>query len=204
MPTITKVEACKKNKNRVNIFLDDEFFCSLYAEIAVIHRLKAGEDIDKDFLRRLIGEDENKLALNRALEILSRKPVTEKMLLDKLREKGFSEAAALFALEKLKDYGYIDDSKYAGLYVETATDKGRLRLKKDLRNKGVSDEFIEEALPEPKNEFLRAQAVLTKYLKGNLPETLKEKNKAYRYLLAKGFGYDTAAAVMNPLVDRMK
>ena len=39
MPVITKIET-QKNKSRVNIFVDDSFFCGLNKETAIIFKLK--------------------------------------------------------------------------------------------------------------------------------------------------------------------
>ena len=45
MSEITKIED-QKNKKRVNIFVDDAFFCGLHKETAVTFGLKIGKIVD--------------------------------------------------------------------------------------------------------------------------------------------------------------
>ena len=52
MAVITKIEQ-QKNKARVNIFVDDAFFCGLLKETAVIFKLKVGKEIDETVLKEL-------------------------------------------------------------------------------------------------------------------------------------------------------
>ena len=46
MPVITKIET-QKNKSRVNIFVDDSFFCGLNKETAILFGLKENKEIEK-------------------------------------------------------------------------------------------------------------------------------------------------------------
>ena len=61
MSVITKIET-QKNKSRVNIFIDDSFFCGLNKETAVIFGLKVGKEIDEESLRQAVFESEVKSA----------------------------------------------------------------------------------------------------------------------------------------------
>ena len=50
MSEITKIED-QKNKKRVNIFVDDAFFCGLHKETAVTFGLKIGKTVDEKWLK---------------------------------------------------------------------------------------------------------------------------------------------------------
>jgi regulatory protein len=42
---ITKIEIQKNNKNRVNLFVDDNFFCGLSLETIVKNHIKENQEI---------------------------------------------------------------------------------------------------------------------------------------------------------------
>lgn len=48
---ITAIEAQKRNKDKVNLYLDGEFACSLTAESVVRARLKIGQELSEERLR---------------------------------------------------------------------------------------------------------------------------------------------------------
>jgi len=148
--------------------------------------------------------EENRLAFEAALKVLSRRAVTEKQLTDKLYEKGFLAESVSYAVERAKEYRYVDDREYAKTFIEfNGKDKGGKRIKKELTDKGINAEIIAEALAGCDEEGLplydeseKAAEVLRKYLKGNIPESIKEKDKAYRYMVGRGFGYEVIAKAM--------
>ena len=45
---ITKIEIQKKNKNRVNLYLDEEFYCGLSLETIMKNHLKEGFEINEN------------------------------------------------------------------------------------------------------------------------------------------------------------
>ena len=65
MAKITKIEG-QKNKARVNIFVDEAFFCGLEKETAIIFGLKVGSEVDEGKLSKAIAESETKRAFNKA------------------------------------------------------------------------------------------------------------------------------------------
>ena len=83
-----------------------------------------------------------------AVSYLNAGPRTEKQVRDYLRKKGCGREETEEAVKELKDYGYIDDENYCRMYFEYAFDRKRgiERIKRELREKGVSSEIIEMAL----------------------------------------------------------
>src|ERR1051325_6318511 len=61
-----------------------------------------------------------------------------------------SEAELRRTLARLREEKWLDDERFAGAYVRTRARKGigRLRIRGELRNAGVSDEAAERALRE--------------------------------------------------------
>lgn len=88
-------------------------------------------------------------AQNTAAAILGRKMYTCRELYDRLCRKGFEKEIASMTVESFIRAGYLDDRRFARLYVEDAVRlgaKGAFRIRQELLQKGVSGQIIDEAL----------------------------------------------------------
>ena len=97
MAVITKIEE-QKNKKRVNIFVDDAFFCGLSKETAVIFKFKVGLEIDENLLKEAVFDSEVKRAFEKASDYLSVRMHTKKELFEKLLKKGYEKEVILITL----------------------------------------------------------------------------------------------------------
>lgn len=70
--TITKIEAQKKKKDRVNVYIDNEYSFSCNTELIYIHGLKKGKVVDLDYLQDIIEEDNYLYAKSRALSFIEK------------------------------------------------------------------------------------------------------------------------------------
>ena len=116
MAVITKIET-QKNKSRVNIFVDDSFFCGLNKETAILFGLKENKEIDEDRLKSAIFESEVKSAFEKSLDIVGRRMHSKKELIDKLIKKGYQPEVCEKVIQKLEEYHYIDDALFAKQFV---------------------------------------------------------------------------------------
>ena len=196
MGEITAILPQKKDKKRCSIYVDGQFCCGLNLETAVKNRLKAGMTIDAAELEKLQFESEKTTAFDRALTHLSASMKSEKEMSDYLKKKGYLPAVIDYVLEKLRDYSFVDDEEYARQYVKSASkNKGRRLIGLELQRKGVSEETAQTAVDEIPDEDAAARRVLQKYMRSRTAdkETLY---KAFRYLLSKGFEYETARSAL--------
>ena len=88
---ITKVEVQKNNKNRVNVYVDDEYVFSCDAELVYKYDLKKQKSIQLEELKEIIADDNYIKAKNMALRYIERAYKTEKEMKDKLINKGYDE-----------------------------------------------------------------------------------------------------------------
>ncbi len=156
-----------------------------------------GSAAEKNAAESVFPDEESKKATERAMSLLLHKDRTEQELVSRLRRAEFSETAALFALDYVKKYGYINDLRYAGSYIELhSKDMSRRQLRQKLSERGVSDEVLSEAfsaLEEPEDgtdpEEEAMYSLIRKRLRGrDISElTYEEKQKHMRYLAGKGF-----------------
>ena len=103
MAIITKIEAQKKNTDRVNIYINDEFFMSVFTELVYRFNLKKGMEINKENLKTLLDDDMYIKAKNKALNILSKADQSEKKIKEKLSSE-FEE----HTIEKVLDFLMIN------------------------------------------------------------------------------------------------
>lgn len=199
MAEITLISPQKKDKTRCNIELDGRFFCGMKLDVVLKNGLKVGMIIDTDFLSRLQFESEKLTALDKALKHISVSMKTEQELRAFLKSKGYVEEVVNYAIEKTKDYGYVNDEAFASSYSEGALKrKGSRRVRLELRQKGLSEQVIDSALSSLTDEAESAKQCLAKYMRGKIVDAATIQ-KAYRNLLSKGFDYDTASQAIESL-----
>lgn len=201
MSEITAITPQIKDKTRCNIYVDGRFYCGLTLEAAVKNRLKVGQSVDPARLSEIQSESEKSTALDKALSYISATQKTEKQVREYLAGKGYLPAVTDYVLGKMREYGFLDDGGYAQSYAfSKAKQKGSRLIRMELRAKGVAEEHIEEAIGKLEGEEETAKRLLGKYLRGKTAdkETLY---KAFRYLLGKGFEYETARAALSAYGD---
>ena len=123
MPKITQITIQTKNKDRCNLFIDGEFYAGISVEAVMKFRLKVGQEVNSDTLKALIEDNERAEALAKALKYLSNRLKTKREVKDYLLKKGYSENVVWYCIDKLKDYGYIDDKEYSKRYIESVSKK---------------------------------------------------------------------------------
>lgn len=197
MSEITQITAQKKDKTRCNVFLDGRFYCGLKIETVVKARLKVGQEIDGGTLENLQFESEKQTAFDRALTHISLSQKTEKEVETFLKNKGYLPEVVAYVLEKMKEYGFLNDGEYAKAYADfQIKKKGRRMIQAELKRKGVSDEAIFSATATLEGEEETAKTLAEKYLRGK-EKTKENLSKAYRYLLGKGFDYEIAKSAVS-------
>ena len=104
MNIITKIECGKRNKDRVNIYIDEEYAFSVDMEIVYKEGLKVKDSVDYDKLKKVIEEDNYIKCKNAAIRIIERSYKSEKEIKDKLLKKEFDNKTVNRTLSFLKEY----------------------------------------------------------------------------------------------------
>ena len=206
MAIITKIESQKKNNDRVNIYVDGEFFMAVFTELIYTFNLKKGMEIDQNNLTYILKEEMYIKAKNKALNILSKADQSEKKIREKLSSE-FEEDTIDIVIEFLLKNKFIDDDLLAQKIVNTNVNLnkcGRNKIKQNLYNKGISIESINEAISEIDKDIEFENAM---YLAKKRYERVKneDKRKIYQkisqHLAYKGFDYDIIKIVLNKLLN---
>lgn len=205
---ITKIEIQKRNKDRVNVFVDEEYAFSLHAEIIYKYSIKVGDDITKDFMETISEVEEQKQANTYALNLISRAFKTEKQIRTKMTDKGFKDIHIDKTIAMLKEYRYIDDTLYTKNYISDSvafTKSGKNKIKTKLYQKGVASETINELINElidDEQQFNSALEIGAKKYKSIRETDIRKKNqKLISFLQYRGFSFDIIKKVLNTLSD---
>lgn len=202
MAEITAITPQVHDKTRCNIEVDGRFFCGMKLVTVMQNRLKVGSTVTAESLAKMQLESEKETALDKALLHITSSMKTERQVRDFLSKKGYLADVQDDVVGKMREYGFLDDSAYARAYAESMSKKKGARLiSLELRQKGVSDEAIVEALESISDETEAAQNALKKYLRGKDLTDAKVIRKAYAHLLSKGFDYETAKRALEGLRD---
>lgn len=145
--------------------------------------------------------------LNYAFYILAKKRYTSAELVKKCRQymkrrDMHDEAALEKVLDRLIELKYLDDDQYAKDYIAERVrfkPKGEYALVRELKLKGIPNELSKKILEEsPIDEFEMAMQALSKKEKiwDKFPAP-KKKEKAYRFLSARGFSPNTIYKIVD-------
>lgn len=202
MKTITDIKPQVKNPTRCNIYLDNSFYCGLELETVMRHRLKIGASVSPEVLDEIQAESETMRALDKALNFISRSQKTKKQVEDYLESKGYLKKTIEAVLDKMSAYKFVNDQNYAKDYAKSASkSKGKRLISLELKRKGVSIDDMSEALNDidDETETEAATKIAEKYLK-NKEKTRENAVKCYKYLLSKGFDYETAKEAADKII----
>ncbi len=207
MAIITKIEIQKKNKERVNLFLDGEYAFSLSAELVYKEGLNKNEEIDSEKLKILAEHESLIRCKNSALRIIEKSYKTEKEVRDKLILKGYEDNSINKSIEFLKEYNFINDNNYTKAFIsDKLKSQGSHKIKYTLIQKGISKDKIEEELfnldkENEKNIALNLAKKKLDIIKKKENDNFKISGKLYRYLISKGYGYDVTSEVVKEIMS---
>lgn len=132
-------------------------------------------------------------ARKKVLALLERCDQPEKELRRKLEAAGYGPDAASDAIEYAKQYGYIDDLRYAREYIRVKSQtKSRRQIEHELKQKGIPKEALAELFSDGDGDGSEAeQEAIRRFLRKKLPAGREaepqEKQKAAAALFRKGF-----------------
>ena len=187
-----KINRIYRNK----IYLDTEEIMDISPLIRQKYDLKVNDSIE-----RFYDEISYEASLEKGIFLISLKDRTKKEVRLKLEEKFWNKDAVLKAIEKLEEFGYLNDLNYVISYIESKT-YGKNRISYNLFQKGIDRSTVEKAyltLDEEKEENID-DVKLGKLIDKNSrkinssnsrdEKKLKEEQKLIQYLARQGFSLD--------------
>lgn len=203
---ITSVLMLKRPKHRYRISFG-VYTLEVHEDVMIKYRMIKGAVFTKAELEEIVSADERQQGYADALKFLSLKPRTAYEISHRLGEKGWGEETIQDVLGRLQSEGYVDDAAYAQEWASQRVrlrGKGKLWVKHELRQKGVSKSLIEEALGEVSedDEFESALQLGLKKWQATTGEPLDRKRKTGAFLQRRGFSGSVVSRVMRELANR--
>ena len=207
---VSDIREAVRDKNRVNIYIDDKFFCSLdIAQVVDLH-VKIGRELNDEELEELKRASDFSKFYNRALEFTLMRPHSSKEVRDYLKRKtldrkvrvknqktgeyktvlkqGYDQSLVEPVYKRLEERGYIDDRRFAETWVENRNITKGSSLKKlrlELAQKGISQSIIEEILAETdRDDVAELRKIIARKAK-----KYPDEQKLIQYLMRQGFNY---------------
>ena len=206
MRTVTRLEYQKKNQERVNVYLDDEFAFGLNLMDAA--QLRRGQQLSEEQITELLEKDAIAKAVERGILFLSYRPRSRAEVRKNLLGKDLSEDVVNLALERLTHQGYLDDRQFARFWLENRNQfkpRGHQALRYELRQKGITDSLINELLEEIVDEdaaaYDAAQSRIRRYRGKPRAEFRK---KLGSFLQRRGFNYGVVNATLQRLQEEIE
>ena len=198
MGKITSVTRQKKNKERVSIYVDGEYFGSLDEKTFVDAGLKSGDKLTDERWAELSVQGENRAAFNRGIYYISKAMHSKKQIKDYLVKKGYEQPAIDYALDKMSEYGYIDDEAYGRMILShqiNVKHAGTFAAKGELYKKGIPQDIAERILSEydDDSQFENAAIQYAKLEKKYRRESdeRKKRQKIAQAMARRGFDWET-------------
>lgn len=205
--TVTKVVTQSKRRDRVSIFIDGVFAFGVSDEVALANGLTVGAAVDATKLAAVDRSDQTHSCKRIALRFISYRMRSEQEVRRRLAKEGAPAEISAAVIAQLRDLNFLDDGAFAKAFArDSALGKkwGPHRIAQKLREAGVGDHHIEEALKEVRNtmedeDLVRVLAEKRWAQLSRIDDAKKRKKRLYDYLARRGFDFDDIRRVVDSL-----
>lgn len=197
MKKVTALKLQRKNKDRVNVYLDGEFAFGCARIVAAW--LRTGQELSDEKIAELKAQDNVEVALQRALNFLSYRPRSEEEVRRNLIKHGYDEPIIEEILSRLRRGKLVDDENFADLWVENRSEfrpRGGRMLRQELRQKGINDQVINAVLTDLDEDELALKAARKKARRYRHLEWMDFRKKMSGFLARRGFNYGIISDVL--------
>jgi regulatory protein len=204
---ITALKVQKRNRQRVNVYIDGQFAFGLAAIQAM--QLSIGQELSAAEIDQLKEKDQVEAAYELALNFLSYRPRSTVEVQRRLAEKGWDEHTVEEVVTRLSRSGLLDDESFVRYWVEnrdTHRPRGCRALRYELLQKGVANRLIDAELAdydEGDAAYRAASAQATKLVRQS-EDTDIVREKLLAFLHRRGFSFDTARDALDRVFSELR
>lgn len=147
-----------------------------------------------------------KEALNQAMKLCSKKEYSSGEMKKKFLEWELTEEVAQKVLSSLRDENFIDDIRFAQAFVNDKlkfSKWGKIKISYMLRQKGVSDLIVSEALKKIDQEGYEKILIneLQKKIRSiKAANNYELKGNLIQFAASRGFEYEVASKIVNKII----
>src|ERR1035437_7665885 len=150
MPVITSIKQ-QKNKNRVNVYLDDSFGFGIDLDNFVLLDLRLNQEYTQEEIEKIIKKAEFQKTYDKLLRFAMVRPRSEKEVTDYFRRKKVHESMHEEMLKKLRHLDLLNNLEFARWWIDQRIEfksKSKRIIIQELRMKGISQNDIDDAFGE--------------------------------------------------------
>lgn len=213
---LAKLEPSSRVEGRWLVWLEDGTLLRVGEADVVSFSLYAGMELDETQLDGLRMAQEQAKLKQKALSLLSARPMSQRELERKLsanpRKKGMPEEGeeqreqrrdmAQQVAQRMAQVGLVNDREYASTVVRYYSRKGYgpAKIRDELYRRGVPRELWDQAMEELNQDDRQLRALVEKKLRGAVP-TREELKKVSAYLARRGFGWEEISRVLRQVEE---
>ena len=205
MAKVTNLTKQKRNKDRVNVYLDGKFSFGLALITAV--RLRIGQELTEAEIVALKTEDDYEKAKQSALNFISYRPRSISEVKKNLRGKAYKDETIEQVINRLVELDLLSDEAFVQYWVEQRTTfkpRSQMALRAELLKKGVAMEAIDAVVSDVDETAAALQAAKKQQSRWQtLPEEAFRK-KATGFLQRRGFRYEIVRETINSIWDALQ
>ena len=218
---ITDITKQNSRQDRFNIFIDGNFACGLSSNYILELKIAKGDEITPEELLKLKHLGLKSLCIENALDYLSYRPRSIKEVKTYLNQKIYKyfqktnphasirdsekEKIIIEVLDYLKAKDYLSDQKFAQLFISqrlsSSNPKSINYIKSELIQKGIdrtlANEILNVAGQDGQGDIANAQKAADYKIRRLPDNSPKSRQKLARYLLSKGYTWDTISDIID-------
>ncbi len=148
-PVLTKIIPNPANSANRDLYLDDQFYLTIPAELLFQLDLAVGMPFDETGEAQLLFEAKRILAKEKALQFLDYGDISRRRLLEKLVRSGFEPDVAEAACAQIEALDLLNDRRLAFYMAERFAEGkhwGPRRILPELMQRGIPTELAKEAV----------------------------------------------------------
>ena len=202
--TIDKIK--KKNRYIYIKLRSDENEYKFHPEICALFQFHQEKTFSEERWQEIINTNNEKLAMQTTLELITRREHSRGEINSKLRLRGYSQEIIDKVIETCLQLQLLDDKKFTEIYVKELRNKGLgiNRIKIQLLKKQINNDIIKTILNDKTvsdEQFQQAEKVLKRKLQTLKREKdpRKRKHKALRFMYYRGYPTEIVSHLLEKL-----
>ncbi|HEX7057882.1 MAG TPA: RecX family transcriptional regulator [Bacilli bacterium] len=190
------------------IMADDGQSFTIHEDLLVRFGLSKGKLLSREQIEQLLSENSAHAAYRLALRFIGIRQRSAREVRKKLTEKQYTTAIIDQVIAKLTGQGFLNDRAYAENVSEQrmlVQKKGRRWVANELRQKGVGNALIQEALNkiDAESEYRAALLLAEKKWRMSSGDNRKKAEKTAGFLLRRGYSGSIVARALREIRGSM-
>ncbi len=182
---IVKYNKIKENKYKV--IFDNDLEVEMYDDVIVKYNLLMKKELSNKELEEILAINDKYMAYYEGIKFINKKLRTEKEIEGYLDKKGYKQENILYAIDKLKKDGYLNNKIYIESYINDQVNlgsSGPFKIRKKLVELGLREEEIDNYLEGISKEVWEDK------LRKLISKRVKANHKMGEYKLKEKICYD--------------